>query len=524
MPSFEIFLKVFFGMRNRIFQRRRRSRYGRAPQRSLARILVLTCVVGFILWIVFKSVVGLFSGGPSESISAELQILDGKAEFSLAENENWTPAYSEQKFFSEDSLRTGANTKVALEITGGNTVFLGENSELEFLELEQRSSSRKNILLRLKKGRIWAKVSENDFGGESKSRFEVETDRLTTYVRGTIFAISSGQNQDTVRLVRGNIEVDVKVDEEETKNVKMGVGQKLVVSNETIKSIANNQDILEIIDSEFIESEWHIQNLEKFYPQEAAQIRRRIELSVTIKDKIDEVPINNGLEAPEILEPANEERISAGVDAVKIEGTAPAQAAQIVVNGFTLTKFQPGDRKWTYFAAKRFGTLVPGENNFSVYAVTRDGKKSDTTEVTIFYEGNDTPSPSAPSEPVVPSSSSAPVVPISTKKPAISDFLPPAITSPAIIANGETYETSADVVTIKGTVDPKTNTVKVNGYQLKKFKVGDKEFTYIASSRYGTRSNLKEGENVYEIMAFGPDGKTATTMVKVIYTPVSFGE
>ncbi len=507
----------------RFLRRRRRSRYGRKPQKRFLPLVIGVGIIFFILWGGGKLISGLFSDGRSESIVAEVEILDGKAEFSLAENENWTAAYSGQKFFTEDSIRTGSKSQAVLEITGGNTIFLDENSEVEFVELEQKSANKKNILLKLNKGKLWAKVSDDDFNNDSKSRFEIETPRFVLHVRGTVFAVSSGSSQDTVRLVRGNVDVDVKENDNIVKNLKVGVGQKLIVSNETLKKIKSSMDVLEIIDSEFIESEWHIQNLAKFYPQEAAQIRRRIELSAAGEEKKkEETEKKEGeIDAPEILEPADAARISGNVDTVKIEGTAPPEAAQIVVNGFTLTKFQPGDRKWTYFAAKKFGTLLPGENTFSVYAVSRDGKKSNETKVVIFYEGADAAAPTestpAPITPPAPTPTAPPATPQPTSSP---DFKAPAVTKPAILGSGEIYETSADVVTISGTVDPKTNMVKVNGYQLKKFKAGDTEFTYIASARYGVRSNLKEGENNYEIMAFGPDGKISSTVVKVIYTPV----
>ena len=95
----------------------------------------------------------------------------------------------------------------------------------------------------------------------------------------------------------------------------------------------------------------------------------------------------------------------------------------------------------------------------------------------------------------------------------------PVVTTPEAIPNGGSYKTTEGVLTLSGTVDPKTNAVLVNGYKLKKFAPGDTTFTYIASARYGVRSNLKEGENKYEILTLGPDGVQASTTINVTYTP-----
>ena len=100
----------------------------------------------------------------------------------------------------------------------------------------------------------------------------------------------------------------------------------------------------------------------------------------------------------------------------------------------------------------------------------------------------------------------------------IDEFKAPVVTRPAIIDEGEPYQTSSDIVTIMGIVDPKTNGVEVNGFRLKKFQPGQTEFSYIANARYG---NMEEGENVYEITAFGPDGKKAVKTITVVYTPVN---
>ncbi len=104
---------------------------------------------------------------------------------------------------------------------------------------------------------------------------------------------------------------------------------------------------------------------------------------------------------------------------------------------------------------------------------------------------------------------------------SINDFSAPVILKPTVLSHDEPYQTSAPVVTISGLVDPKTNAVEINGFRLKKFTPGQTEFQYIANANYG---NLKTGENTFKITAFGPDGKTAETEIKIHYSPILLSE
>lgn len=499
---------------------RRYSRYRRSSfvkrrrRRNIIPLLTVLLGIFLVVWLGGRFVVNIFSETRTDTASAQIRILKGRAEFSLPDSEQWTPAYSEQEFLSGDTIRTNSNSKVSLEFLGGNILFLDQNTEVQLEKLEERSSGKKTARIQLKQGRIWARVSDDDFQTESDSIFAIQTPRILVHVRGTILNLSSNEIQDSIRLIKGNVDVDVFTDEaqKEFTNIQVGVGQKLIISPSTLDQIQTGQNVLEIIDAEFIESEWHLQNLERFFPQEAAQIRRRIEISVPANNPSqpeEALPTSQSIESPEILSPENGTTVGADQDIIRIEGTAPLEAAQIVVNGYTLTRFQPGDRKWVYFAAKKFGTLLSGENTFSVVAVSRDGKKSEPAQITLFAEGTGNSSP--------PSNTSSP----STINSDINEFKSPVITRPAVINLNEPYQTSSDVVTIQGIVDPKTNAIEVNGFRLKEFQPGNTEFRYIANARYG---NMKKGENIYRVVAFGPDNKTATTEIKIVYTPLQIGE
>lgn len=507
--------------------RRRRTSQLRSRKRfSLQAFIpvgVLLIVFGLTLWLLWLLVRMLFAGEATQNQSAKLTIYNGRVEAQLANTEVWAASFTDQTFFEGESLKTGPNSRAALDFFETTSVILDGNSELQILELEQRSSGKKQVLLDLKSGQAWLKVSPDTFGLDTGSTFKIQGSRSQIQVNGTTFNVRVSGVQDTIHLVKGEVLVDIfEPESDNTNQLDLQVGQKLVVTNATYQQIENNRDVKEILGSDFTESDWHLQNLEIFFPQEAAEIRRKIEREATI-NKPEPTPDAAGttvnlpqgdLAAPEILSPAPAQRLSADEDAVKVEGTAPLEAFQISVNGYTLSKFNPGDRKWTYFAAKKFGTLKPGENIYEVIAISRDGKRSAPASVTVFYEAE--PEPETASED--PRSDNGEVIQGNSV-----DFTAPKVTSPAIfqVSQTEFYQTSASVVTFSGTVDPKTNAVEVNGFRLKKFKPGDTKFSYIANANYG---NMKEGENSYVITAFGPDGKQSSTTIRIVYTPLSVRE
>ncbi|MFC1655948.1 FecR domain-containing protein [Patescibacteria group bacterium] len=71
------------------------------------------------------------------------------------------------------------------------------------------------------------------------------------------------------------------------------------------------------------------------------------------------------------------------VDTVKVSGSVSG-AEKVVVNGYTLSAFEPGDTTWTYYAKESLGNLDAGENSYTVVAVAPDGTEK-STQVTITY-------------------------------------------------------------------------------------------------------------------------------------------
>lgn len=449
---------------------------------------------GILLSLLFLGGHALFSGGETLSAEANITIRQGVLEFSLNGDDLWTRGISGQKFLEGDALRCTGNCEANVDLlNGGSIIVLGPNTEIQFQELSQDSSGRKNIKLFVSHGEVWGSIADDEFSHKN-SHFLITTPSSQIDVQGAIINITTGVS-DLLRVLRGKINLRaLHPNGNKSDALEINMGQQIQIDT-AAKELFFSDDAekaLEPLDSSFEESEWNLKNLELFSPQEAAAIRHRIELSAT---PTTQDPSKNGLDSPSVTSPTTGTIIPAVQDMLKLEGVAPVDAYRISVNGYTLTKFQPGDRKWSYFASKKFGTLVPGENTFNVIALSRDGKESAPATVTITYNAT-----------------KAPVV----VAEATSNFPVPVIQNPTITDGTKVFQTNEPVLKISGIVDPKTVAVEVNEFRLQKFTAGDTQWKYIANAQYG---NMISGENIYTVVAIGPAEEKSSTSIRVNYTP-----
>jgi len=516
-------------------RRYRRSVHTRRRRHNWAPFIVFVLVLVFFLWALYQFFSLLFANVRTEISSAQLEILQGRGEFRLSNDDSdWTPAFGGQTFVEGDQLKTARNAHLKLTFFEDHNLFLGEDSELELMKLDKKSSGQFTAHWRLLSGQLWANIDNTAWAqSEDKPDIKIYTPRSIVNVTGTIFNLNLTAEADELKLIKGGVQLDLLDSVDEVANrVTVSVGQQIAV-NDTTAAMLEPAAELEIIEPEFLDSEWHLRNLEQFDPEGVAETRAKIEArnapvvipeaEETPEQRLDsDAPLNPELEAPVLLSPASNAVIPASQSSITIEGTAPEQAFQIQVNGYTLAKFQPGDRKWTYFAATRFNTLNPGENLYQVIAIDRQGQRSPVTELRLTYEGV-APAPVTPApipEAEVPVETEAP----QTEAPAeVSDVFPaPRVTTPALFAEdpNATFQTASDRVTLFGEVPVGTNAVKVNGFQLRQFEVGDTNFQYTAIA-LGVNGNMQEGENTYNIQALGPDGKFSETKVTVFYSPMN---
>jgi len=106
---------------------------------------------------------------------------------------------------------------------------------------------------------------------------------------------------------------------------------------------------------------------------------------ITITYNKEQVQITDALAAPVVLKFNGAVSPEVTTGDVLVEGSVKG-AQSVVVNGYTLSKFEAGSAAWSYWAKESLGNLKPGVNEFEVYAVDSAGNKSDTVKFTITYD------------------------------------------------------------------------------------------------------------------------------------------
>lgn len=88
-----------------------------------------------------------------------------------------------------------------------------------------------------------------------------------------------------------------------------------------------------------------------------------------------------------ITEPNGGEDLTTKETHFVISGTAPSNAAKIVVSGYTLTTFKLGDTSWKYTADPKYDNIETGEaNTYKVVAYDANDKAIDTKSLVITVE------------------------------------------------------------------------------------------------------------------------------------------
>ena len=106
---------------------------------------------------------------------------------------------------------------------------------------------------------------------------------------------------------------------------------------------------------------------------------------ITIVYNKQKVEITDSLEAPVVLKFNGSESSTVTADKVLVEGQVKG-AEKVVVNGYPLSKFEPGSTTWAYIASEVLGNLSSGLNEFEVYAIDTEGNKSAAVKFTITYD------------------------------------------------------------------------------------------------------------------------------------------
>ena len=169
----------------------------------------------FLIRILILSSVLSAAGQPFGKISLPL----GKVQFKT-ETTDWARAKPNQKVFEGNSIRTQAKSRCEITLTGGGKVRIGENSELELNEASVKPMV-KNFSANLKRGNVF--VSAKAAFGEKKN-IAVRTPTAVAAIRGTKYRASAGDNESSVKVYDGKVDVNqAKNYIEERKKKRQGL-------------------------------------------------------------------------------------------------------------------------------------------------------------------------------------------------------------------------------------------------------------------------------------------------------------
>ena len=164
--------------------------------------------------LIFSSILSA-AGQPFGKISLPL----GKVQFKT-ETTDWARAKPNQKVFEGNSIRTQAKSRCEITLTGGGKVRIGENSELELNEASVKLMV-KNFSANLKRGNVF--VSAKAAFGEKKN-IAVRTPTAVAAIRGTKYRASAGENESSVKVYDGKVDVNqAKNYIEERKKKRQGL-------------------------------------------------------------------------------------------------------------------------------------------------------------------------------------------------------------------------------------------------------------------------------------------------------------
>jgi hypothetical protein len=199
---------------------------------------------------------------------------------------------------------------------------------------------------------------------------------------------------------------------------------------------------------------------------------------------------------PTIIEPGQAgSQVSVSLDSFEIVGSAPPDAAGVIVNGYRLQKFQQG-KPWKYLVDPAIGNVRIGENAYEAVTVDRAGNRSEPVTITILWKAEPLPSPEDFTRPRDDGAFRAPG--------SLRVIAPTA---------GEPFETGTAEVVIEGETHPDTHSISINGFNLTKYLPSKTTWNYIARADFG---NYHLGTNRYTVVARDGEGRILDVLQYVI--------
>ena len=420
---------------SRRYRRMRRQHSGGAAVDYVMPFLILICV-GVILILAFNLWRAIFA--PQSKEAAYMHVVDGAVQLKVWGTENYFALDSDTLIMQGDALKTDANAKVIIEFFDGSIMRVDGASDLVFDSIDD-GGKVPEINLSLDSGAVWFnKVYKNTLATE----VNIDLDDIVVHSNlASVFEVDSDLAH-TVRVLNvfeNNEGVLVDILSEDKSSVvdfeKIGVAQEIAFTPAVLDRYWKFQSptVLGGVADSFKSSEWYAWNIAE------DELPTEIERTTGGTENVGLIPVESQViteEKPLEKEPVEEvEPDQLADNAVEIEEEAspvvsgslamptigsvsgaqekdsngfyvassnPAiltgsvsGAANVVVNGYTLSKFKAGDSTWTYYANADYGLLAEGENFYEIYALSADGAKSGVLTVKVVYR------PPVVEEPVV---------------------------------------------------------------------------------------------------------------------------
>ena len=449
---------------------------------------------------------------------------------------DWINGYNGSILVTGDAIRSGGNSRVILSFNDGNILRMNENSQL-IIEKINSDENGLSVLIDFRYGEIW--MNKINVDGD----YVFKTDHGILYSIGTRFALEN-KAYETIRVLQGTVQFDVADETKDNKYIQenvIDIGQELSLSEDKWKIIQERKtvDLITAISNEWEDSDWYSWNMrEDENPTDFAET-----VSAVDSQENEEIEMPTVIEEPEdiILEEATkvvpEEVVAEEPTAVSeqntpsnelespivfvtkpektpytfigekfiLEGTVKGYAKSITIESivgtgqkdtYKLSKFNAGDKSWSYIAYKGYGNLSEGTNKYIIYAKDANNQSTERIEIEIIVpEGTfkeETEETSATTEEEVkneevPSSNEVIESPANLEALQVLSF------------NGEEnknnyYETNTDRVEIFGSVPSYAKKIIINGFELQFYEMGSKSWKYYAKPVY---NNLNIGENKF---------------------------
>lgn len=98
----------------------------------------------------------------------------------------------------------------------------------------------------------------------------------------------------------------------------------------------------------------------------------------------DRPKVTADLTAPSVVSFNGSSSNTTSETSVLISGTVGKGIVKVFVNDFALSRYVPDSGVWSYYAKKEYNNLNVGTNQFSVYGIDQDGRKTPITQFTII--------------------------------------------------------------------------------------------------------------------------------------------